>query len=353
VDGGEDESELPPAADEDSDPMPSPPLHFGSRRVPADHGSLDESMRELMMPELFPVVEVEAHGEGDLSALLADVERLRIPRELQTLAVGDSKPVGTISVTSQGQSWTVAAQYKLGEGELILLSDPAIFDNRLISRSDNPVLAVRLVDAGQGPIVWDEFYHGLTIRGSMLFLLTRGSYALVAGMILLTTIAWLWRQSRYLGPPLSAAPVSRRSVREYVEAMARFFQRGAESRRFMLDEVRQGVLWSLRRKTGAQRGREAWASPVGVAAHAQGSSQTPALADRPGTGQPPALGVQRPAPGDRESLEAIVAALARHDPAAGLRLRKAVEQADLILSDSRKVRDREILEAVKGLADCL
>ena len=167
-------------------------------------------------------------------------------------------------------------------------------------------------------------------------------------MILLTTLAWLWRQARFLGPPLGTVPVSRRSVREYVEAMARFFKRGARGRRFMLAEVRRGVLWSLRRKTGAVRQQDSWSVRENFQP-GSGGGKTGTVETR----QRPPAGVQRPTSGESESPEAILAVLARHDPQACGRLREALAQADRILAGGSKVSDREILQAVKGLADCL
>jgi electron transfer flavoprotein alpha subunit len=189
--------------------------------------------------------------------------------------------------------------------------------------------------------VWDEFYHGLTIRGSILYLLTRGAYALVAAMISVALAAWLWRQSRFLGPPRVILAASRRTLREYVEAMARFFKRGAESQRFMLEEVERGVLWTLR-------------SRVGLRAHRSLEGTPPATEAKPlGPGQHAGRSLQRPSGADAETLEALVKAVSRHDAAAGERLREAIARADKIISGGSQVGERQILEAVKGLASCL
>jgi hypothetical protein len=263
----------------------------------------------------------------------------------------------------------LAAQYKLGAGEVVLVSEPRIFDNRLISHFDNSVLAAGLLAGHGGPVVWDEFYHGLTIRGSILFLLTRGAYALVAVMISIVLAVWLWRQARFLGPPRVVLPPSRRTVREYVEAMARFFRRGAESRRFMLAEVRRGVLWNLRHRIGIRSefglrspfpGAKphpvpAELQPVGTDSHPSGTESHPSGTESQssGTGQRPILPVQRPTGTDQETLEALIAALSRQDPQAGRQLREAMARADRIVSGGPSVGEREVLEAVKGLADCL
>jgi hypothetical protein len=203
----------------------------------------------------------------------------------------------------------LAALFELGKGEVLVVSDPAIFDNRLFSQADNAVLAVEMLGQPQQPMVWDEFYHGLTVRGNPLFLLTRSYYGLVAALIVALTGCWVWRRSLFLGPPLADLGVTRRTLAEYVEAMANFFHRGSDSLAFMLSEMRRGVLWSLRGKFGSHAERE---TPVEVAA-----------------------------------------AIARRDPAKARKLLDAVAQADLMLSASPHAKQRDILQAAKDLIDCL
>ena len=320
-----------------------------------DSESGDEDFAELLIPQLFVPRRVEVRGEGSLADTVPPAAHLDVPESFQTLDVGESAPTGRISVIAGNEPMVVAAQYKLGAGEVILVSEPRIFSNQLISQFDNSVLAVRLLAGGGGPVVWDQFYHGLAIRGSILFLLTRGAYALVAVMISIVLAAWLWRQARFLGPPRTVLPSSRRTVREYVEAMARFFRRGSESRRFMLAEVRRGVLWTLRHRIGIRSEFGLRLPPGGTEPQPVALEPQPGGAESPpsGTGQRPMRPVQRPTGTDPETLEALIAALSRHDPQAGRQLREAMARADQIVAGGRSVGEREILEAVKGLADCL
>ena len=331
----------------------------GNQTAPAEtdsdaEGTTSDDFADFLIPQLFVPHRVAAQGEGSLAAALPSAAHLDLPERFQALDIGDSEPTGRIMVDGE-TPLVLAAQYQLGAGEVILVSEPRIFDNRLISHFDNSVLAVRLFAGSGGPVVWDEFYHGLTIRGSILFLLTRGAYALITVMVSIVLAAWLWRQWRFLGPPRVVLPPSRRTVREYVEAMARFFRRGAQSRRFMLVEVRRGVLWTLRHRIGVRPGF----GPPPLSGGAE--MQTAVVETQPrgagiqpsGTGQRPIGPVQRPAGTDQEMLEALIAALTRHDPQAGRQLRDAMARADRIVSGGPSVGEREILEAVKGLADCL
>ncbi|HEX4143534.1 MAG TPA: DUF4350 domain-containing protein [Pirellulales bacterium] len=325
----------------------------GSGTDKSDESSNEEDLDEedfanLLIPQLFVPRRVEVRGEGSLSSVVPPNAHMDVPESFQALDVGKSEPTGRISVITGQRPLVLAAQYKLGTGEVILVSEPRIFDNRLISHFDNSVLAVRLLAGGGGPVVWDEFYHGLTIRGSILFLLTRGAYALVAVMISVVLGVWLWRQARFLGPPRVVLPPSRRTVREYVEAMARFFRRGSESRRFMLAEVRRGVLWTLRHRIGIR-------PEFGLRSPNCGAETQPSGAETQssGTGQRPIRPVQRPTGTDQETLEALIAALSRQDPAAARQLREAMDRADRIVLHGESIGEREVLEAVKGLADCL
>jgi len=287
---------------------------------PAEDDRFGTPLRDILNPPSFPIDEIQVRGEGDFAELSARSSRLEVPQRLQVLTLNDAepdkakpnplKPVGTIrAVTDDGESPVLVAQYELGAGRIVVVSDPAIFDNRLIGRADNSVLAVDLLAGGGRSVAWDEFYHGLTIRGNPFFLLTRAPYAILATMILLATTAWIWRQSRFLGPPLAAVGVSRRTLAEYVEATARFFNRGSASGRFLVEEIRRGVLWSLRRKVGTRH--------------------------------------------DRETLEGVAAAVARRDPQGARRLLEAAAGADRLISQNARPKGREVLQAVKELIDCL
>jgi hypothetical protein len=312
-----------------------------------DSDSFKGELDRYLFPTLFPTQTMKVQTDGKLVDICSAVSTLELPTRVQVLDFDLSKPDGRIviplgpqaSIEQQdsnarqraeadqnSKKWperwpnqppnaqpqklaVLAAQFKLGAGDVIVVSDPAIFDNRLVSLADNAVLAVDLMGHPRQPIVWDEFYHGLTVRGNPLFLLTRSYYGLVAGMIVALTACWVWRKSVFLGPPLADSEVMRRTLAEYVEAMASFFKRGSESLSFMLEELRRGVLWSLRRKFGS--------------------------------------------PKEYEIAEDVAAAVACRDPEKARKLLNAVAQADLLLSSSSRAKQRDILEAAKDILDCL
>ncbi len=207
-------------------------------------------IRDLLTGTARPIITraVAVKATGVFSPLRELVSTIEVPTEkLQVLSVGASAPDGTITFHDPaGSEQILAAVYHRGKGELVVVASPAIAENRLIARHDNSVLAVQLLAVPARPVVFDEFYHGLTIRGNPLWLFTQRGYAATT-LCLLTVIGlWIWREAVFLGPPLAPQAQSRRSIGEYVDAMARFLNRGGSSRAFLLREVRSGVLHAVR-----------------------------------------------------------------------------------------------------------
>lgn len=193
-------------------------------------------------PRKFPV-----KATGSLAKLAADVRQIATPGgEFTTLDVGTTKPDGTIYFENEnGEECLIVAAIERGKGEIIVVSDPALFSNAIIARNDNSVLAANLLSPRGQPVSFDEYYHGLAVRGNPLFLLTRPGFAAVAVGLLLLTGMIVWRAAVYLGPPLPDPHRSRRGIEEYVRAMGSFFYRGPGHRTFLIREVRDGVLREL------------------------------------------------------------------------------------------------------------
>ncbi len=175
---------------------------------------------------------------------------------LQTLAVhGDrfatldceaADPIGTIDYTDADDvRHTLAAEFRRGQGTIAVIADSALFSNGLLALADNSVLAARMYSPDGEPIVVDEFYHGLGVRGNSLYLLTRPGYAALALGLLLFVCLASWRSAVFLGPPLPDHVFQRRDIGEYIKAMGRFFSRGRRTRPFLVRQLRNGVLREL------------------------------------------------------------------------------------------------------------
>jgi hypothetical protein len=254
---------------------------------------------------------VAVAATGMLSPLGKVVSTIEVPEEkLQVLVVGKSEPDGTITFEDPaGDEQVLAAVYRRGKGEMVVVASPEIAENHLIGRRDNSVLAVHLVAGPGRPVVFDEFYHGLTIRGNPLWLFTRRGYAAATLCLLALIGLWIWRTAVFLGPSLSLEAQSRRSIGEYVDAMARFLNRGGSSQAFLLREVRSGVLRAVRDELHL--------------------------------------------PPSRDHVEELAAALARRDPRRARELVEAVGAVDAALSRNKVLKESVAVDLFKRMSHCL
>ena len=184
--------------------------------------------------------------EGTFVKLQNDVRSLSFPIQGMASLDCDEEPDGAIRWTTQDEeSLVIAASCLHGDGEIIVVSDPVLFANLLIARADNSVLASRLLAPHGNAVCFDEFYHGLGVRGQPLYLLTRASYGCTTLGVLLVIVLWTWRKAVFPGPPLHDDEIRRRDIREYIRAMARFFSEGRRGRGQLVQELRDGVLRQL------------------------------------------------------------------------------------------------------------
>ena len=276
-----------------------------------DFESFRRALKQTRSAKIIPIRTVSVHATGQLSYLNGLVSMLEVPgRGLQVVVTGTSEPSGRLTFkTDDGVQQTLAATYRLEQGEVVVVGDPSLVQNRMIAGLDNSVLAVHLLAVEGRPVVFDEFYHGLTIRGNPLWLFTRRAYGVL--MVALLTIVGLlvWRQAIFLGPPLKFFSTSRRTIAEYIEATSRFLNRGWSSRSFLLREVRDGVLWKLRHDLALPPGEE------------------------------------RP--------EQITTALKRRDPQRAKQLAAALKFVDETLASGEFPSEKASIQALKRISACL
>jgi hypothetical protein len=249
---------------------------------------------------------------GSLAPLADDVQQLAVPGDsLSTLVAPSDDLAGTLVCNADDGSEgdLLVAVIERGAGEIVVVADPAILSNRLLARADNSVLAVNLVSPERQDVVFDEFYHGLAVRGNPLYLLTRPGFAAVTTGLLLLVGTLAWRSAVFLGPPLGDTQTKRRDIGEYVMAMGEFFSRGQGSRRFIVHELRDGVLRQICRELRL--------------------------------------------PMDTLDVEAITTALARRDRARAERLATAIRDVDSELALPGDYPRSSFLPVMKRLASCL
>ncbi|MHC4504389.1 MAG: DUF4350 domain-containing protein, partial [Planctomycetota bacterium] len=165
------------------------------RRADAEEGSAPKKPVGNAPPRFWPVSPrkpkdyrtVSVSVDGELAFLGGSVSSLKVPADDLCVIGPASKPEpsGRVFLLSEtGVEYDLVATYALGDGEIVVVSDPELFLNRSIAEQDNAVLAVNLLGRtgrralsgssnGVGRAVFDEFYHGLTIRGNPVWLLTR------------------------------------------------------------------------------------------------------------------------------------------------------------------------------------
>ena len=210
-----------------------------------EYDYLPENLRRAFKKEALPVERVPIAGTGDLQSVAHASEEIALPAEKLSLLTGDLETLDGSLVAELDEETTLplAAAIRRGRGEIIVVSEPLLFTNALLSQAGNSVVAARLLtDNGANQVIFDEFYHGLAVRGNPFYLFTYVPFATIVLTVLGGVVVWAWRAATFLGPPLATRDVSRRTVGEYVEAMSRFLSGGQGARRFIAEEMRDGVL---------------------------------------------------------------------------------------------------------------
>jgi len=208
-----------------------------------------EMLDALNVPERL-LQEVPVQVEGNLKRSLKDVTRLTVPADGTAYLTCETPPDGSVKwMVGNDDTRTLAVTYQRGAGELVVISDSLLLTNRLLARSDNSILAAQLL-TDQTPVVFDEFYHGLGVRGQPMYLLTHLNYAAATAGILLVLLLWTWREAIFPGPSLPDDAVRRRDIGEYIHAMARFFSEGRRGRSRLVEELRNGVVRQLSVQNG-------------------------------------------------------------------------------------------------------
>ncbi len=140
-----------------------------------------------------------------------------------------------------------SARVKLGDGMLIIISDPYIFSNFLLPEADNSQFAANiLARADASPVYYDEFHHGFVSQrtfGDMLR--TRSG----RGLVFLFAVAALgiYAAGRRFGMALPSPPPGRRSPAEYAISMGFLFKR-AEATGLALDVMERDFANYLRHR---------------------------------------------------------------------------------------------------------
>jgi hypothetical protein len=125
----------------------------------------------------------------------------------------------------------LVAETFIGSGRLVLVSDPALFENGRIQQLDHALYAVRLVElyAAGLPICFDEFSLGAWSPPGALSLAFRGANAWISLHLLALLILFVWMRA-HVGPfARDPLPLARMSALERARSRARSLRRGGHA----------------------------------------------------------------------------------------------------------------------------
>ena len=143
------------------------------------------------------------------------------------VAPDESKPVSPAPVVHLGDSQrALLVDYPLGNGRIVILSDPYIFSNGGLNLLDNLQLARNLLTSTEGLIAFDEYHQGKGISRNALIGYFSGTPILpILGQLVALILVILWTRSRRFARPLPLKLIDRRSSLEFVASMAELQER--------------------------------------------------------------------------------------------------------------------------------
>jgi uncharacterized protein DUF4350 len=145
------------------------------------------------------------------------------------------------------------ADFKYGEGRVIILSDPFVVANNGIARGGNLRLAMNIMRSMGAPgrrVLFDEFHHGYHNEGNPLVNYFRGTPApwlLLQGFGLSLLIVYTY--SRRFARPMPLPQIDRHSPLEFVGSMANL-QQAARARELALENIYPRFKAGLCRRLG-------------------------------------------------------------------------------------------------------
>jgi len=125
---------------------------------------------------------------------------------------------------SRGDQPLVIEQ-RFGQGRVIAIAAPELLCNRWIADADNYLLAADLVSITPGPVVFDEFHHGVLAGSGSPGDWTREPLGLGLGWGALAILLLLTIRGRTFGPRIPVARDEGRSAAEYASAVGGLLRR--------------------------------------------------------------------------------------------------------------------------------
>jgi hypothetical protein len=191
-------------------------------------------------------------------ASLAEILGLRAARGAAPAAPGARSPIRGFAGETVAQHWSawprgaetwlgeaprpVLVRLAVGSGQVVALSDPALFRNSGLGKGDHLELAMKLFVEPGLPVAFDEHAHGVAEQAGLAYVLGRYGLLPAAVCALLFLGLLVWRTSP---PARGPAPVEARDMKDsLVEARAALYARTLRTPE-LLALVERDVLLSL------------------------------------------------------------------------------------------------------------
>ncbi|HET7796155.1 MAG TPA: DUF4350 domain-containing protein [Rhizobacter sp.] len=121
----------------------------------------------------------------------------------------------------QGAKGPLVLRAAVGRGQVTVVRAPDLFDNRIVVKGDNALVAVAALKGGPGAHVW---FVTEEARPPILRWLWREAWVVVVLGALALALA-LWRSARRFGPLMAVPAPGRRSIAEQISGTAQFLHR--------------------------------------------------------------------------------------------------------------------------------
>jgi hypothetical protein len=185
--------------------QPSLMQALGLRVVPQGGATLRAPVQPLL---LYPPV----HSVSDVPALGLE---------------GNDDFVGLIPAS--GQRGYLFLTKRIGSGALYVCSAPKLFSNQLIVEEDNRLLALNFIGA-ESPgarLAFDEYHHNYIHRRSqsLTTVIVSAFWGRAVLLVLFAGFVYIGLTGRRLGRPVSGYIAGRRTLREYIVALAGLYRR--------------------------------------------------------------------------------------------------------------------------------
>ncbi len=134
--------------------------------------------------------------------------------------------VSRLQVLARDEGGIAVAALTVGRGSIYVLSEVEMLSNEWLGKADNAVLGLGLITAGGYPrrVVFDEYHHGRVTSApppsDLNYPAFRTAVWLALAALAIYTLGFAWR----FGRPKPAGEPPRRSVLEYVEALAGLYR---------------------------------------------------------------------------------------------------------------------------------